>query len=101
VCPQKAIRERPREIGTVSEGKAGLIDFVGGRLDIGQPLAPPVIVAEPTAAGYCDFERIADLAAHFSLPAALCINKCDLDLEMAERLRSAADLRQIRGRSAS
>jgi len=51
VCPQKAIRERPREIGTVSVGKArsgnqtSAIDFVGGRLDIGQPLAPPVIAA--------------------------------------------------------
>lgn len=45
VCPEHAIREQPRRIGTVSEGRADTIDFVGGRLDIGQPLAPPVIMA--------------------------------------------------------
>lgn len=54
-----------------------------------------LIVAEPTAAGYHDFERIADLASHFDVPAALCVNKCDLDAQVTERLQAAAAERQI------
>lgn len=43
LCPQKAISERGREIGVVETGRAGEIDFVQGRLTIGEALAPPVI----------------------------------------------------------
>ncbi|MFH1568702.1 MAG: ATP-binding protein [Gemmatimonadota bacterium] len=45
VCPERAIRDRPRPIGTVVEGRADTLAFVSGRLDIGQALAPPVIRA--------------------------------------------------------
>jgi MinD superfamily P-loop ATPase len=44
-CPEKALSERPRRIGSVSEGQAGPVAFVSGQLDIGQALAPPVIRA--------------------------------------------------------
>lgn len=45
VCPEGAIQEHPRPIGTVEEGEAGSVRFIQGRLDIGNPLAPPVIRA--------------------------------------------------------
>ena len=45
VCPAAAITEHGRRIGTVEEGSAGSIHFIRGRLDIGQPLSPPVIRA--------------------------------------------------------
>ncbi len=45
VCPEAAICEHGRRIGTVEEGQAGPVRFISGRLDIGQPLAPPVIRA--------------------------------------------------------
>ena len=45
VCPVGAIQERPHRIGVLHRGKAGEIDFVSGRLDVGKPLAPPVIKA--------------------------------------------------------
>jgi MinD superfamily P-loop ATPase len=45
VCPEKAIRETPREIGEVEEGHAGSIHFIQGRLRIGSPIVPPVIRA--------------------------------------------------------
>ena len=45
VCPVEAIAESGRRIGTVQEGAAGAVRFIGGRLDIGQPLSPPVIRA--------------------------------------------------------
>jgi len=45
VCPEKAIREIPRAIGELARGAAGPIQFVEGRLQIGQPMSPPVIRA--------------------------------------------------------
>jgi MinD superfamily P-loop ATPase len=42
-CPQKAINEEGREIGILEEGKSGSISFIGGRLNIGEPMAPPII----------------------------------------------------------
>ncbi len=37
-----------------------------------------LIVAEPTAAGIHDMERVLDLAKHFRLQAVVCINKADI-----------------------
>lgn len=54
-----------------------------------------LIVSEPTLAGLHDFGRIADLAAHFQAPAALCINKCDLNPQLTLELERAAHDRRI------
>ncbi len=43
LCPQKAIRELPRAIGIIESGQAEGIDFVHGKLNIGEAMAPPVI----------------------------------------------------------
>jgi MinD superfamily P-loop ATPase len=37
-----------------------------------------LIVAEPTAAGIHDMERVLATADHFNVPALVCINKADL-----------------------
>lgn len=37
-----------------------------------------LLVTEPTAAGVADLERVAGLAAHFHIPAAVVLNKADL-----------------------
>jgi MinD superfamily P-loop ATPase len=37
-----------------------------------------LIVAEPTAAGIHDLERVLQTTEHFNLPALVCINKADL-----------------------
>lgn len=42
-CPEDAIREVPNVIGSIEEGQADGIDFAQGMLDIGQPMAVPVI----------------------------------------------------------
>jgi MinD superfamily P-loop ATPase len=42
-CPEKAISEEGNEIGILEEGKAGSINFTHGRLNIGEPMAPPII----------------------------------------------------------
>jgi len=42
-CPKKAISEEGNEIGILEEGKAGSINFLHGRLNIGEPMSPPII----------------------------------------------------------
>jgi MinD superfamily P-loop ATPase len=44
-CPVDAIREVPREIGVIEEGSADGLRFVHGKLNIGEPMAPPIIRA--------------------------------------------------------
>jgi len=45
-----------------------------------------LIVAEPTAAGIHDMERVLETAAHFQVRALVCINKADIYLEGAARI---------------
>ena len=45
VCPKAAIVEEPREIGRVFRGSAGGVELVYGELDVGEPMAVPVIAA--------------------------------------------------------
>jgi MinD superfamily P-loop ATPase len=48
VCPEDAITEVERQIGTIGVGKAGEIGFVEGILNIGEPMASPLIKKEKT-----------------------------------------------------
>ena len=43
ICPEKAISEIPREIGLIEEGARDGVEFVHGRLKIGEAMAPPLI----------------------------------------------------------
>jgi len=43
VCPKEAIAEKKRKVGTVKTGVAGDIDVVYGELEVGEPMAVPVI----------------------------------------------------------
>jgi MinD superfamily P-loop ATPase len=43
LCPEKAIFELNREIGVVQEGSADGIPFVNGILNVGEPMASPLI----------------------------------------------------------
>ncbi len=44
-CPADAISEKERHIGVIETGKAGGIDFIQGRLNVGEPMSPPLIRA--------------------------------------------------------
>ena len=44
-CPTNAIHEQNREIGVVETGLAGGVAFVQGRLNVGEPMSPPLIRA--------------------------------------------------------
>ncbi len=43
VCPRKAISEEQRRIGTLKLGSAGDLELVYGELEVGEPMAVPVI----------------------------------------------------------
>ncbi|MEZ5359742.1 MAG: ATP-binding protein [Candidatus Zixiibacteriota bacterium] len=43
LCPEKAISERQRSIGTITCGRTGKADFIAGCLSVGEALSPPLI----------------------------------------------------------
>ena len=43
LCPHKAISETLRDLGVVETGHVGSVDFVQGRIRIGEAMAPPLI----------------------------------------------------------
>ncbi len=45
-----------------------------------------VAVTEPTRSGLHDLERVLDLAGHFKIPVAVCINKWDLNKNIAQEI---------------
>ncbi len=47
-------------------------------------------VTEPTMSGRHDLQRVVDLANHFGVPLAVCINKWDLNPEMTRHIENEA-----------
>jgi MinD superfamily P-loop ATPase len=77
--------------------------LVDGPPGIGCPVIASVtgvdaalVVAEPTVAGAHDLERVLGLCRHFHIPAAVCVNKWDLNQEMTERIETLARERGAR-----
>lgn len=54
-----------------------------------------LIVTEPTLSGMHDLKRVADLTQHFDLPAMVCINKWDLNPEIAAEIETLANRRGL------
>ena len=54
-----------------------------------------VIVTEPTVSGQHDMERVAQLAAHFKIPALICVNKFDLNFEVTRKIERYAEDKDI------
>lgn len=71
--------------------------IVDGPPGIGCPVISSVtgadavlIVTEPTVSGQHDLERVIELVRHFKIPAYLCINKFDLNLETSNKIEANA-----------
>jgi MinD superfamily P-loop ATPase len=47
-----------------------------------------LIVTEPTVSGIHDMKRVAQLADHFKVPALVCVNKFDLNLELTREIET-------------
>ena len=45
-----------------------------------------LIVAEPSASGISDLERVISTAKHFNTPVAICVNKYDINLGLTKKI---------------
>ncbi len=50
-----------------------------------------LVVTEPTVSGVHDMERVLELCDHFDVRSLVCINKCDLNPEQAEKIHRMAE----------
>ncbi len=87
------IRTRAREIAKERNSSLILCD---GSPGIGCPVISSITgadfilaVAEPTLSGRHDLKRVLELAHHFRIPTAVCVNKWDLNESITEQIRSA------------
>ena len=88
------VRQEARRIAEAQGRKLVIVDGPPG---IGCPViaslsgaAQVLVVTEPTVSGEHDLARVLKLAAHFGIPAAICVNKWDLNPEMTERIEKQA-----------
>lgn len=83
ICPQKAIQEKPRVVGVVESGYSDGIQFVHGKLDVGEAMSPPVI---RKVKSYAAGEEIAivDSPPGTSCPVIAAIKNSDFCLLITE-----------------
>jgi MinD superfamily P-loop ATPase len=81
------VRKRAREVAAARGLETIIVD---GSPGIGCPVIASItgaslvlVVTEPTLSGRHDLERVLELAAHFRIPAAVVLNKADLNPEVA------------------
>ncbi|MFW5734311.1 MAG: ATP-binding protein [Oceanidesulfovibrio sp.] len=88
--------------GRVAENRCIDVILTDGPPGIGCPVIASLtnadlalIVTEPTRSAVHDLKRIADLAAHFDIPAAVLVNKEDVNPEMAQSVTALCRSRGI------
>jgi MinD superfamily P-loop ATPase len=86
-----------REARRIAEAGDHPLIIVDGPPGIGCPITASVTgatlvlaVTEPTVSGEHDLERVLSLARHFDIPAAVCVNKWDLNAAMTEQIENKA-----------
>ncbi len=76
----------------ITDGPPGIgcpvIASIGGATGV-------LIVTEPTVSGVHDMERVAQLAAHFNIPAMVCVNKYDLNPDQTTAIEKIAEQQGI------
>ncbi len=88
------VRQEARKI---SEEKNLDLILTDGPPGVGCPVIASIggasavlIVTEPTVSGKHDMERVAQLADHFKVPAMICVNKFDINLELTRDIENYA-----------
>ena len=77
----------------LSEEKKKDLIIIDGPPGIGCPVIASItgvdlvlIITEPTLSGIHDLKRIYDVACHFKIPAIVCINKFDVNLDNSKKI---------------
>jgi len=88
------VRQEARKLGETNRSTLILTDGPPG---VGCPVIASIggadavlIVTEPSISGRHDMTRVAQLAAHFNVPAMVCVNKFDINLELTEDIEAYA-----------
>ena len=86
-----------RQAKLVAEERRRRLIIIDGPPGIGCPVIASVtgaslvlVVTEPTVAGEHDLDRVLRLTKHFGIPAAVCVNKWDLNPTVTERVEVKA-----------
>jgi MinD superfamily P-loop ATPase len=94
------VRKQAKQIAEENNFALVIIDGAPG---IGCPVIASItgadlvlVVTEPTLSGIHDLERVLGLAHHFQIPAAVCINKYDLNLAMTQKIDSFCEQQEIK-----
>jgi len=83
LCPEKAIAEVERKIGVIEEGQTGSIRFIQGRLNIGEPMATPLIRAVKKKINP-DGVTIIDVPPGTSCPVIEAVHRTDFCILVTE-----------------
>ena len=85
------------EAKKIAEDRSLNLVLIDGSPGIGCPVIASIsgadlvlVVTEPTLSGMHDLERVAGLTRHFGIEAILCINKWDLNEDIASRIETRA-----------
>ncbi len=77
--------------------------LIDGSPGIGCPVVASItgadlvlVVTEPTLSGLHDLERVSDLTRHFGIGTLVCINKSDLNEDLASEIETQARQRGVR-----
>lgn len=88
------VRNKAREL---AEQDGYDLIIVDGSPGIGCPVIASIggadvvlVVTEPTLSGLHDLKRVCELTRHFQVPSLVCINKADLNEEIAKRIETEA-----------
>lgn len=94
------VRENSKKAARESGSTLVIIDGPPG---IGCPVIASItgtdlalVVTEPTVSGFHDLKRIVQLLSHFKIKCVVCINKFDLNLDMAQGIKEFCDEMNIR-----
>ncbi|MFO7560188.1 MAG: ATP-binding protein [Desulfobacterales bacterium] len=84
----KELAEREKLDLIITDGPPGtgcpVIASIGGATAL-------IIVTEPSVSGLHDMKRVAALADHFHVPAMICVNKYDLNLDQTKMIENVAN----------
>ena len=83
VCPEKAISEKGRKLGTLQKGHFNGVEFIHGKLRVGEAMAPPLI---KEVLGFCDPAKttIVDAPPGTSCPVIETMKPADFILLVTE-----------------
>ncbi|MFA5552946.1 MAG: ATP-binding protein [Phycisphaerae bacterium] len=87
-----------KEAKKIAEQKNKDFLIIDGSPGIGCPVIASItaadfvlVVTEPTMSGEHDLARVVKLAEHFKVPVAVCINKYDINQQIADRIKKNSE----------